>query len=92
MTTNLDQWTTYSLVLAGVVAILRQIRKSKGMTLARVGERARLLPEAIARAEREGVDARFSTVVAIAKALKIPLCELVEGVRHEKHRRRKPKR
>lgn len=71
-----------------MVAILRTLRKAKGMTLAQVGERSGLLPEAVARAEREGVDARFSTVVAIANALDAPLCELIEGVKHDKHRRR----
>lgn len=75
-----------------VVAMLRTKRKAKGMTLAQVGERSGLLPEAVARAEREGVDARFSTVVAIARALDAPLCELVEGTHHGKHQRQKAKR
>ena len=71
-----------------VVAILREIRKARGMTLDQVGERAGLLPQAVSRAERDGVDARFSTVVAIARALDTPLCELIEGQgKHGKHRR-----
>jgi transcriptional regulator with XRE-family HTH domain len=75
-----------------VVAILRKIRKGKGMTLDQVGERSGLLPEAVSRAEREGVDARFSTVVAIARALDTPLCELIEKQgSHGKHGRQRRK-
>lgn len=74
----------------GVVAMLKQIRKAKGMTLAQVAERAGILPEAVARAERAGVDARFSTVVAIASALGAPLCELTQD--GGDHGRRRAKR
>ena len=71
---------------------MKRSRKAKGMSLTEVAERAQLHPQAVARAEREGVDPRFSTVVAIAKALDVPLCELVEGVNHGKHQRRRPQR
>jgi transcriptional regulator with XRE-family HTH domain len=75
-----------------VVAILREIRKAKGMTLDQVGKRSGLLPETVSRAERDGVDARFSTVVAIASALDTPLCALVEGQgKHGKYRRQRRK-
>lgn len=75
-----------------MVESLKRARKTKGMSLAEVAERADLHPEAVARAEREGIDPRFSTVVAIARALDIPLCELTEEEPHGKHQRRRTKR
>ena len=43
---------------------------------------------AVARAERDGIDPRASTVDAIAKALGVPVCELFEESGHERQRRR----
>lgn len=74
--------------MCAMVESLKRARKAKGMSLTDVAERADLHPEAVARAEREGVDPRFSTVAAIAQALDVPLCELIEGTQHGKHRRR----
>jgi transcriptional regulator with XRE-family HTH domain len=68
---------------------LKHARKAKGLTLAEVAERTGLLDEAIARAEREGTDPRFSTVTKIAAALGVPLCELVEGTPKHEHRAKK---
>src|SRR5262249_35730905 len=65
---------------------MKHARKAKGMSLADVASRSGLLPEAIARAERPGVDPRVSTVIAIARAIGVPICELLnEGVKHERH-------
>jgi transcriptional regulator with XRE-family HTH domain len=61
---------------------IKRVRKAAGMTLAEVGKRAGLLPEAVARAERAGIDPRASTVAAIAKALRVPVCELFEEPGH----------
>lgn len=70
--------------------ILREARKRRGVTLAEVAERTGLLMPAISRAERDGTDPRISTVIAIAQAMKIPLCELIdEKVNHARHQRRK---
>ena len=65
---------------------MKHARKAKGMSLADVASRSGLLPETIARAERPGVDPRISTVVLIAKAIGVPICELLnEGAKHERH-------
>lgn len=46
--------------------------------MSEVGERAGLDRTAVARAERPGYDPRASTLVAIAKALGVPVCELFD--------------
>jgi transcriptional regulator with XRE-family HTH domain len=65
---------------------IRRIRKSKGLSLSQVAERARLHPQAVARAEREEHDPRASTIAAIAKGLGVPVCELFEDSGHERER------
>jgi transcriptional regulator with XRE-family HTH domain len=66
---------------------MKHARKAKGMSLADVAKRSGLLPEAIARAERAGIDPRVSTALAIAEALGVPICGLLdEGAKHERHR------
>ena len=70
---------------------LKRARKARGMTLAQVAEGSGLLAQAVARAEREDTDPRASTVAAIAKALKAPVCEVYDPkVNHERHT--KPRR
>ena len=69
-----------------MVESLKRARKAKGLTLAEVAERAGLLDEAIARAERAGVDPRFSSVVKIAAAIGVPLCTLVDEAPEHEHR------
>ena len=74
---------------------LKRARKAKGMTLAQVAEATGLHEVSIARAERDGYDPKWSTVVALARALGVHICELIEeGERHDRHagrrRRRKP--
>jgi transcriptional regulator with XRE-family HTH domain len=61
---------------------LKRARKRAGLSLSELAERCGMLPQAIARAERTGWDVKASTVAAIAKALDIPACELIEGGRH----------
>jgi transcriptional regulator with XRE-family HTH domain len=78
--------------MCGVESIKR-IRKARGMTLRELADRTGLLGPALARAERPGVDPRASTVVAIAKALGVPVCKLFEESGHERQgRKRKGKR
>ena len=55
---------------------IKRVRKKMGFTLSEVAEGSGLLPEAVARAERKGIDPRASTVGRIAKALGVPVCEL----------------
>jgi transcriptional regulator with XRE-family HTH domain len=56
------------------------------MSLADVADRSGLLRQAVARAERAGIDPRASTVAAIAKALRVPVCQLFERTGHERPR------
>ncbi|MFI5364359.1 MAG: helix-turn-helix domain-containing protein [Candidatus Binatia bacterium] len=73
-----------------VVESIKRARKARGLSLADVAKLASLYPEAVARAERNGIDPRASTVEAIAKALGVPVCELFEESGHGRQRR-KPK-
>ncbi len=61
---------------------LKRARRAAGMSLAEVAERSGLFPQAVARAERAGIDPRASTVAAIAKALGLPVCEVFEESGH----------
>ena len=72
---------------------IKRARKAKGLSLTEMAERTGLHRMAIARAERAGKDVMASTVVAIAKALSVPVCELFERTGHEPERRhRQPKK
>lgn len=73
---------------------LKHARKTKGLSLAELAERTGIHPVSLARAERPEQDVKVSTVLAIAKALDVPVCELIdEGTHHaEHHKRRRPRR
>ena len=72
---------------------MKQVRKAVGMSLTEVAEGSGLLRQAVARAERPGIDPRISTVLAIAKALGVPVCELVtKDAKHERHGRKRPEK
>ncbi len=71
---------------------IKRARKRSGMSLAEVANLSGLHRQAIARAERAGVDAMASTLVAIAKALRVPVCELFEESGHGRKPRKTPKR
>lgn len=62
------------------------------MSLSQVAGGSGLLVQAVARAEREGIDPRASTVLAIARALGLPVCRVYDnGVRHERHQTKRPR-
>jgi transcriptional regulator with XRE-family HTH domain len=66
---------------------IKRARKAAGLSLSDVSNRTRLYREVIARVERPGVDLRVSTALTIAKAIGVPICELLdEGAKHERHR------
>ena len=69
---------------------IKRARKAHGLSLTDVAERSGVHRMSIARAERAAVDVKASTLVAIAKALGVPVCELFEESGHERQRR-KPK-
>lgn len=72
---------------------IKRVRKARGLSLTDVAKLAGLHPEAVARAERKGIDPRASTVAKIAKALGVPISELFEESGHERQvRKRKGKR
>jgi transcriptional regulator with XRE-family HTH domain len=56
------------------------------MSLTQVAEGSGVHRMALARAERAGTDVRASTLVALAKALDVPVCELFEETGHERRR------
>lgn len=71
------------------VESIKRMRKRRGLTLSDVAAGSGLLVQAVARAEREGIDPRASTVAAIAKAMGVPVCELFEDSGHERRRGRR---
>jgi transcriptional regulator with XRE-family HTH domain len=71
---------------------LKRARKAAGLSLADLAARTGLHPVSIARAERPRLDPSVSTLIAIAKAVNVPVCELLdERVNHGRHTRRKAK-
>jgi transcriptional regulator with XRE-family HTH domain len=71
------------------VQSIKQARKARGLSLTEVAERSGVHRMSIARAERVGVDVKASTLVAIAKALGVPICELFEESGHERQREKR---
>ena len=71
---------------------IKRVRQARGLSLADVADRSGLLRQAVARAERAGVDPRASTVGAIAEALGVPVCQLFEKTGHERSRTKRPVR
>ena len=63
---------------------IKRVRQARGLSLADVADGSGLLRQAVARAERDGIDPRASTVAAIAKALRVPVCQLFERTGHER--------
>lgn len=68
---------------------IKTVRKRLAMSLADVAAGCDLFPEAIARAERDGTDPKASTVVKIAKAMGVPVCELFDDPGHDRRRKKK---
>lgn len=72
---------------------LKRARHAKGISLTQLARLTGLHEVSIARAERPEQDVRVSTVVAISRALGVPVCELIdEKERHERHERRSRRR
>ena len=68
---------------------IKRARRRGGLSLTQVAERSGLYREVIARAERPGFNPRASTLAIIAKALRVPVCELFEESGHERQRNRR---
>ncbi len=69
------------------VESLKRVRRARGLSLADVAARTGLFREAIARLERPHTDPRASSLVLLARAYGVPICELFKDGGHE-HRRR----
>ena len=76
-------------VTVGRVKSIKKARRRAGLSLADVAGRSGLFHEAVARAERDGIDPRASTVARIADALGIPVCELFENSGHGRKAKKK---
>jgi transcriptional regulator with XRE-family HTH domain len=74
------------------VESIKRVRQVRGLSLADVADRSGLLRQAVARAERAGIDPRASTVAAIADALQVPVCQLFERTGHERSRTKRQAR
>ncbi len=61
-------------------ATVRRKREGLGLTLEALAERARLSPNYIGTVENGRRDPSLSTVLALAKALRVPAGELLGGV------------
>jgi transcriptional regulator with XRE-family HTH domain len=72
------------------VESIKRVRKAQGVSLSELAAQTGFFPQALARAERAGIDPKASTVAIIAKGLGVPVCELFEESGHERQRR-KPK-
>jgi transcriptional regulator with XRE-family HTH domain len=59
---------------------IRSHRDDQGLTQEALAERCGVHPVELARAERGNRDMRVSTVAKIAKGLKVPASELLDGV------------
>ena len=64
---------------------IKRWRHYLGLSLTDVATRADLHDEAVARMERANVDPRASSLVRIANALGIPVCQLFEKPGQHKH-------
>lgn len=60
---------------------LRQQRARRGLTQEALGDVAAVHRTEVSLLERAGRDPRLSTVIRLARALKVPASELLEGVR-----------
>jgi transcriptional regulator with XRE-family HTH domain len=68
------------------------MRKQLGLTLKVVGDRAGLHDEAVARIEHPDVDPRISSVLRVARAMGVPICELVDDPGHGSRHVHRPRR
>lgn len=68
---------------------LKVVRHRRGVSLSEAAAASGLHREAIARAERAGTDPRASTLLALARAFNVPVCELF-GTKGGHGRRRTP--
>jgi transcriptional regulator with XRE-family HTH domain len=80
------------MLLARSVYRIKQVRKSRAVSLTELAERTGVHRMALARVERRGVEGNTRTIAAIAKALGVPVCELFDDPavrRHGTPKRRK---
>ena len=71
---------------------IKRLRKSLGVSLEEMARRTGLHRTHIARVERAGVDVRASTLLAVAKGLRVPVCKLFGKEGHHERTGAKSKR
>jgi transcriptional regulator with XRE-family HTH domain len=71
------------------VESIKRKRKALGLSLTDVALRADLHREAVARIEHADSDPRASSLVRIAKALGVPVCELFDETGHGRRQTRR---
>jgi transcriptional regulator with XRE-family HTH domain len=73
------------MLLSTTVYRIKQIRKACGVSLTELAERTGVHRMALARVERRTVEANTRTLAAIAKALRVPVCELFDDPAVRRH-------
>ena len=71
---------------------IKRARKAKGMSLTETANKSGVHRMAIAKAERKGTDVKASTLIALARALDVPVCELFEETGHARKRSKRTKK
>jgi transcriptional regulator with XRE-family HTH domain len=66
---------------------VRALRRSKGLTQAELAERAERSNEAVSGLERGKYQPTLDTLLAVAKALDVPVSELLDGDRTDRPKR-----
>jgi len=74
------------------VESIKRRRKALGLSLADVATRAGLHVPAVARIEHRDIDPRGSSLVKVAQAMGVPVCQLFDETGHERGRKRQPAR
>jgi transcriptional regulator with XRE-family HTH domain len=64
-------------------ANLRRLRAEAGLTQMQLGNRADVDHSVISRYERAMRDPQLEAIAALAKALEVPACTLVEGIPYD---------
>jgi transcriptional regulator with XRE-family HTH domain len=83
----LDYMVSDTLLAPVTVESIKRKRKALRLSLTDVATRADLHREAIARLEHPDSDPRASSLVKLAKAMGVPVCELFEESGHGRRRR-----
>jgi transcriptional regulator with XRE-family HTH domain len=68
---------------------IKRLRRRAGVSLTEMSKKTKLHRIALARAERPGQDVKASTLIRIARVLKVPVCALFDRPGHGRRTKRK---